>query len=413
MKLRTRVLACAAVFATSATLAQLDSPGGFLKRLKLKPAPPQLRVPPPPGPQFGDPLPGLAPADLAAFEAGLEEFQSIETAEGGLGPVFNGTSCAGCHSAGGVGGASEQRVTRFARTSAAGFDGLEQLGGPLLQHSAIADDAIERVPAQANLVVQRVTTPLFGAGLIEAIPDQALLQAAERPQPDGVHGRAALVLDVASGQQRVGRFGWKAQLATLPSFAGDAYLNEMGITNRYFGSENAPNGNLALLRRFDRVRDIEDAVDPATNKGDTDLAADYMRLLAPPPPLRATASTLAGGRVFQQLRCTACHEPVLQTGPHPVPALAFQPVSLYSDLLLHDMGSLGDGMEQGAARGADMRTAPLWGLRARTSFLHDGRASSVHDAIRAHDGEGRAARQRYEALPPGPRQQLLEFLNAI
>jgi CxxC motif-containing protein (DUF1111 family) len=304
-------------------------------------------------------------------------------------------------------------VTRFGRLVNGKFDPLAHLGGSLLQAKAIDPAALELVPAEANVIAKRLATPLFGAGLIEALPDADIELNAARPQPDGVRGRALRVLDVASGTLRVGRFGWKAQHATLLSFAGDAYLNEMGVTSRLFPTENAPNGRADLLAQFDKVPDVEDAVNPATGKSDIDHAADFMRLLGPPPTTRATSASLAGERLFKQARCTACHLPVMLTGAHPIAALAHQPVRLYSDLLLHDMGRLGDGIEQDGAKGREMRTAPLWGLRARTSFLHDGRATTVSEAIHQHDGEGAKARMRFEALTPSEQQQLMAFLLSI
>ncbi len=173
---------------------------------------------------------------------------------------------------------------------------------------------------------------------------------------------------MASGQLRIGRFGWKAQQATLLSFAGDAYLNEMSVTSRLFPTENGPNGNAALLARYDKVHDLEDSVDPATGQSDIDHAADFMRLRAPPPPVRAAAASLAGGKLFEHARCNACHQPVMLTGPSPVRALAYQPVRLFSNLLLHDMGALGDGIEQDSAEAREMRTAPLWGAAGPTGF---------------------------------------------
>jgi CxxC motif-containing protein (DUF1111 family) len=310
----------------------------------------------------------------------------VETPEGGLGPIFNGSSCAACHTAGGIGGASETSVTRFGRMVRGHFDDMEGLGGSLLQSLAIDPAALETVPATATIVVQRITTPLFGAGLIEAIDDESIELNARRPQPDGVRGRVSRVVDVSSGSVRVGRFGWKAQEASLLAFSGDAYLNEMGITSRLFPSENAPNGNAELLKLYDQVPDVEDAVDPANGKSDIDHAADFMRFLAPPPQLRRTALAVAGERVFEKAACSACHTPVMFTGTRKVAALNQQPVRLYSDLLLHDMGRLGDGIEQGDASTREMRTAPLWGLRARTALLHDGRAKSVSEAITQHDG---------------------------
>jgi CxxC motif-containing protein (DUF1111 family) len=399
------------VLVAGSTLAEGGSP--FHKRAKLRPPAGAQQASPVAGIKLGAALPGLNAAQQALFDAGLEEFQAVETPEGGLGPIFNGSSCAACHSAGAIGGASAITVTRFGRTVDGKFDALDHLGGSLLQDKAIDPEVQERVPAEANVVARRLSTPLFGAGLIEAIPDAEILLSAQRRRPDGVVGRAALVNDVASGKTRVGRFGWKAQQATLLSFAGDAYLNEMGVTSRLFPTENAPNGNQALLAKWDKVPDVEDSVDPATGTSDIDHAADFMRLLAPPPPLRPTASALAGGRVFDRINCTACHTPVLFTGSSPVAALAFKPVPLFSDLLLHDMGTLGDGIEQAPAKATELRTAPLWGLRARGPFLHDGRATTVDQAIRAHEGQGAPSRNRYNALGAAERQQLLDFLSTI
>jgi CxxC motif-containing protein (DUF1111 family) len=402
--------AVAALALAGAAVAQMT---GFHPRPKLRPPMVQPRPVPGGGPPFGVPLFGLSGTLVAAFNAGRAEFEAVETIEGGLGPIFNDSSCVACHSAGATGGASAVTVTRFGRVTAGVFDPLDSQGGSLLQDKAIDPAVLEHVPAQANVVAHRLATPVFGAGLIEAIDDQALLNGALRPQPDGVKGRAALVTDVTTGRTRVGRFGWKAQVATLLGFAGDAYSNEMGVTNRFFPTENAPNGNQALLAIWDHVPELEDAVDPATGTGDIDKAADFMRYLAAPPTLRPTASAVQGSRLFEQIKCTACHVPSLTTGANAVPALAHQVVPLFSDLLLHDMGSLGDGIVQGAARAREMRTAPLWGLRARGPFMHDGRARTVDAAIRAHEGESAAARNRYNALPAMQRQQLLDYLGSI
>jgi CxxC motif-containing protein (DUF1111 family) len=393
-------------------VAQMQASGN-LHRPKMRPSA-SLQAPAvAAAPVLGGALTDLDAANLQAFLVGKQEFEAIETPEGGLGPIFNGRSCVECHSMGGSGGASAVKVTRFGRFANGRFDPLDSLGGSLLQQFAIHPQAQERVPAQANVVALRLATPVFGAGLIEAIPDQDILMNAQRRQPDGIRGQASMVTDVVSGQTRVGRFGWKAQQATLLAFSADAYVNEMGVTSRFFPKENAPNGNAALLARFDKVADVEDGVDPVTGKSDVDHAADFMRFLAPPAPLRLTQSASAGSRVFQQMQCAACHLPVMFTGPNSVAALSNKPVALFSDLLLHDMGSLGDGIEQGTAKPKAMRTAPLWGLRVRGPFLHDGRARTVAEAIRAHDGEGAAARGRFLAATTLERQQLLDYLNSL
>jgi CxxC motif-containing protein (DUF1111 family) len=365
------------------------------------------------GGRLGDPLQDLTREQLSAFIDGLAEFQAVEDAEGGLGPIFNNTSCAICHSVPAVGGSSAALVTRFGRIEGGHFDPLTALGGSLLQAQAIDPGILEKVPDEATIVVRRQSTPLFGAGLIEAIPDEQIQALAKRQKADGVLGRAALVEDVATGRTRVGRFGWKAQQATLLSFAGDAYLNEMGVTSRFFPTENAPNGDQEKLAQFDHLADPEDVVDPVTGKGDIDIVADFMRFLGPPPPVRVTGGVQTGFNSFVRLGCAECHVPTIFTGPSKVRALDRKPVTLFSDLLLHDMGSLNDGIAQADALGNEMKTAPLWGLKYSAPYLHDGRAPTIFAAIRAHDGEAAPARDRFNKLTPSQQQQLLEFLNAL
>jgi CxxC motif-containing protein (DUF1111 family) len=413
-RIKALVVTMGVAFSVSA-LAQLGvggTPTGH--RHKLQPLPPRPHTAPNGNsPDFGDPLVGLTSAETDAFLAGRAEFESVETVEGGLGPIFNNDSCAACHSTPFSGGVSGITVTRFGRTMHGRFDPLTHLGGSLLQQFATVPAAIEKVPAVANVTTQRLTTPLFGAGLIEAIPDATILANAAQRQPDGISGRAARIVDVTTGAERIGRLGWKAQHATLLGFAGDAYLNEMGVTNRFFPTENAPNGDQALLASVITTTGLNDPPDPVTGRSDIDASADFMRLLAPPSPLRMTASAMSGQKTFDQAHCSACHTPSLTSGPSAVAAIANKTVSLYSDLLLHDMGSLGDGIEQGAATGREIRTAPLWGLRARTRVLHEGRATSVDDAVLAHDGEAAAARDRFRRLSPSEASALRDFLNSI
>lgn len=363
--------------------------------------------------EFGAPLPNLTPEQLTAFATGLTAFNTAETPGSGLGPIMNNRSCVACHGQPAVGGGSGIRVTRFGQTLNGAFDPMVALGGSLLQQNSIDPRILEVVPATATISIQRQSTPLFGMGLIEAIPDETILINAERQQSFGLNGVPSLVVDVVSGQTRVGRFGWKAQLATVLAFSGDAFVNEMGITNRLFPQENAPNGNAALLAQFDRVRDPEDTPDPVSGKAHMDVVADFMRFLAPPPQLVLTQNALQGRTLFAQTGCSGCHTPQMMTGPNAIQALNFKEVNLYSDLLLHDMGSLGDGIAQGTAGTRDMKTQPLWGLRASGPYLHDGRAPNVDAAIQAHDGEALTSRNQYRQLNATQRQQLLEFLNSI
>jgi CxxC motif-containing protein (DUF1111 family) len=372
--------------------------------------PPMPRVNPG-KPALGDPLPGLTPAQLELFVDGKADFEKTEDVEGGLGPIFNESSCVACHNGGATGGGSPRNVTRFGRVTAAGFDGLDALGGSLLQDQAILPEALELVPREANLVVKRNSTPVFGLGLIEAIPDAAIVANVRSPAVDGVKGKANLVTDVVSGQKRVGRFGWKAQQATVLGFAADAYRNEMGVTNRYFPTENAPNGDAARLAKADFVQDPEDA--PATGLADFEKVANFMKFLGAPPAAPATPSAVAGQQLFMNAGCAVCHVPVLKTGPSKDPAFDRKEVRLFSDLLLHDMGSLGDGIVQAPAGPREMRTAPLWGLRASAPYLHDGRATTVDAAIAAHDGEGKVSRDRYLKLTPAQKKQLADFLMTL
>ncbi len=373
-------------------------------------------VEPPPAGRLGGPLTGLNTAQRAAFADGFAAFAQRENADSGLGPIFNDVSCISCHGNPAPGGGSRRSVVRFGRMENGVFDPLERLGGPLLQDRALRPEWREQVPAAANVVAHRITTPLFGAGLIEAIPDATLRAlAAKAGKPDGIKGRVSGVIDPVSGVERVGRFGWKAQQASLLAFSADAYANEMGVTNRFFRADNAPNGRLGVLDRADRILDPEDETDPDTGKADIDRVADYMRLIAAPPRIGPVDAppVRAGRALFESLNCAECHTPSLRTGPASIPSLANQTVSLYSDLLLHDMGSLGDGIAQGSAGPREMRTAPLWGLGLRAVYLHDGRAATLDEAIRAHDGEAAASRVRYTRLDTTRQRSLIAFLRSL
>jgi CxxC motif-containing protein (DUF1111 family) len=368
----------------------------------------------PPG--FGDPLAGLTDDELARFEVGRDYFEEAEEADEGLGPVFNDVSCVACHDQPAAGGGNSTRFeTRFGRVGRDGvFNPLTELGGTLIQADGIGPVpgftfVGEVVPPRANVVAGRRATPLFGLGLVEAVPDSTLLAIAAAQQRDGtpVDGRPSIVIDPPSTRRSVGRFGWKAQHSSLFTFAGDAYTNEMGITTPLFPDEQCPQGNCAALA-FNPVPTPNDA-----DNGSLEAFADFMRLLAPPPRGPITQAARAGEVLFSRIGCDTCHVPTLRTGPSPVAALnnvAFHP---YSDFLLHDMGSLGDGIVQDSARAREMRTAPLWGLRVVTAFLHDGRATAVGDAILAHDGEARDARNRFARLSSSDKARLVAFLLSL
>jgi CxxC motif-containing protein (DUF1111 family) len=373
-------------------------------------------VGPPPraGGRLGDPLPELTQDQLTDFLNGLNQFETVQTPASGLGPIFNQTSCANCHASPTPGGSGTTLVTRFGASDGKGnFDPLTELGGSLLQSQAVDPAALEHIPAEANVIAQRQSMPLYGSGLIEAIPDQAIQALAQRTKPDGVAGRAAMVEDPVSGEMHVGRFGWKAQQATLLAFAAEAENDEMGITNQYFPDENAPNGNEQLVTQFNQATNEPNDVADSTGKTEAQHLADYLRYLAPPPLPHPTAEFQAGLAVFNRLGCAECHVPALYTGSNSIKALDHKPVALWSDLLLHDMGDLDDGIAQGAAQTNEMKTPPLWGLRWSAPYLHDGRAPTIADAITEHDGEGAASRDRFNKLSAAQQKQLIDFLNCL
>jgi CxxC motif-containing protein (DUF1111 family) len=366
-------------------------------------------------PTFGDPLAGLTAAQLADFNAGKIEFTANEEVDEGLGPVFNGRGCAECHLVAAIGGGSTIVETRFGKLTNGVFDPLTQFGGSLIQNTAIgpADGSPHQfladiVPAQATIVAGRRTTPLFGLGFVDATSDATFitLSLLEQLRGDGTAGHVALVKNVANNQLQVGKFGWKNQVPSLFVFSGDAYLNEMGITNPLFPAENCPRGNCAELafNPFPGLNDTGSGVTAFNN---------FMSLLAAPPAGPTTLSTILGNVVFLQIGCDACHTPSLTTSSSPIAALSNQTYHPYSDFLLHDMGTLGDGIAQGAAGRTEMRTAPLWGLRKITRYLHDGRATTLDAAILAHAGQAQAARDRFSALSSSDKSFLKAFLNSI
>jgi CxxC motif-containing protein (DUF1111 family) len=266
-----------------------------------------------------------------------------------------------------------------------------------------------------NVVARRAPIPLFGAGLVEAIPDETLL-ALQDPTDrdrDGVSGRAALIRDVATGTRRVGRFGWKAQHATLLAFGADAYRNEMGITNDLFPVEFAFGVTDGQMRECDVVPEPEDKAEPRTGRRGIDNFESFMRFLAPVERDRlGMGNTSEGERLFVAIGCAKCHVPSLLTGPSSSPLFNRRRVDLFSDLLLHDVGT-GDGIRQGAAEAGEMRTPALWGLRVRRPLLHDGSAATVSDAILRHGNEADLARRGFVALSPEGRLQLLNFLRSL
>jgi CxxC motif-containing protein (DUF1111 family) len=376
---------------------------------------------------LGDALPGLTNAELTRFDEGKDAFEEIEDIADGVGPVFNERACGNCHNVAASGGAGVQFEVRAGNLTNGVFNPLTSQGGTLFDlFSVTSFPASERqsipnctlppngepVPANANVVARRRTTALFGLGLVNATPDATFLALASS-QASTVHGRAPLVDNIAAGHRTVGKFGWKDQNPTLVQFASDAYLNEMGITNPEFPVEQAPSGNAAKVGPCDGAR-----VEPGAVENVDDIArfTDFMSFLAPPARGSGIPTSVAGDVVFSQIGCDTCHVRTLQSGTHPIAALSQKTYHPFSDFLLHDMGSLGDNIGgNGTAGLREMRTAPLWGLRFLdpSKLLHDGRGTSLADAILRHDGDAAASRDQFSQLPAPRKDHLIAFLRTL
>lgn len=307
-----------------------------------------------------------------------------------LGPLFNGPSCASCHVAptpGGMGTAPESFVVRVARILDGRFDPLVGKGGPIARQFAVDGcDLPTGVPRLANATSIRSAMTLRGTSLLDFVANSQIL-AVQAAQPEAVRGRQNVLDD-----GRPGRFGWKAQTATLVEFMGEALRDEIGVTNPI-----APR-DLVKGCGANEHRPEADGVAP------TALVA-FLNTIDPPAP-SAECLASSGAAVFGSIGCATCHTPSFP-GPGKV-------IRAYTDLLLHDMGpELADGFEQHSATGSEFRTAPLWRVSERAHFLHDGRATTLDDAISPHGGQGAAAAAAFEALAPADRQALIEFLGCI
>jgi CxxC motif-containing protein (DUF1111 family) len=270
----------------------------------------------------------------------------------------------------------------------------------------------------------RLPPPVFGMGLIEAIPVDTILLRADPTDldGDGISGRPNLVSvpqfipahEPGGVAPALGRFGRKSQVSSLLQQTVDAYHQDIGITTDFRPEENANPLASRPTEAADRV------ADPEVPASIVRSVVAYLRLLAPPAPGGSTARREQGRALFATAGCVSCHVPILRTGPNATPALANREVTLYSDLLLHDMGDgLADNRVDGDANGREWRTTPLWGLRIMREFLdgqafllHDGRARSVEAAILLHGGEAQAARDAFLGLTAGERAALLDFVES-
>jgi mono/diheme cytochrome c family protein len=330
-------------------------------------------------------------------EFGSFLFSLAVTPEQGLGPLFNQASCGGCHRSpalGGMGlltGEDEQLVGR--RLIDGSVDPLTGHGGPVARAHSITElgipcDLSLGIPRRANTVSLRNAMSLRGNGLIDDIaPGDLLANAAS--EPDAVRGHPNILAD-----GRIGKFGWKADVATLVEFMGEAFRNEMGLTNPL-----SPQDEVTGCGAQRKNPEIDALALQAT--------AAFLNTIDPPAPAAACINS-AGATVFQSIGCANCHTPALP-GPG-----ARGPVRLYSDLLLHDMGSgLADQMQQGSARGNEWRTMPLWRVSERGKFLHDGRATTLTEAILAHGGQAQDAQQLFQTFDDTQKVNLLDFLGCL
>ncbi|MEC7585150.1 MAG: di-heme oxidoredictase family protein [Planctomycetota bacterium] len=380
-----------------------------------------------PQPKMGDPLNDLTATERSRFDDGAIDFRHVFQVSEGLGPIFNQNACSTCHS-NPIGGSGAIFVTRFGfyDPKGVGWDPLETLGGSLLQANTIDQQCSEVVPTAANVTAQRVTTSTLGLGLIEAIPDSQLLAYANNPPSPAVSGRAHMVtpLEDPTGPQRVGRFGWKSQVATVLSFSGDAAQNELGLTNRLIPTENAPNGDTAAVALCDTVPDPEDTPD-AQGLEFIDRVTFFQRYLAAPP--QTPRSGMTGEQIFNNVGCADCHVTSYTTSSDPSleQALRNKTIKPYSDFLLHDMGFNADFIGQGQADLQEMRTPALWGVRVRNPLWHDGRVTGgtfeqlmigTGGIIDQHNGFGSEAApsaQAFLALPANDQLAVVAFLDSL
>jgi CxxC motif-containing protein (DUF1111 family) len=397
---------------------------------------------------IGSHLRGIADAD---FDAAKAAFVTVEDVDDGLGPIFNDAGCGNCHDLGATGGAGEAIERRFGKFNNGVFDPLPNEGGSLRQLKTLGSFVsssnkecvvpLEKEPADATVHnVGRLTTPLFGLGLVDAMPDSFFQNLAQNESRSirGIANMVSIVLPDPSdpnqsiGSRRVGRFGWKAGVPNLVQFSADAYVNEMGITTQHcfkgtsvtaFATESAPNGVPAQQGCDDNIPGTDDKVGSCANglteiQDDVAEFTDFMTFLAPPPRVQQTQTTQAGQQVFNNVGCGGCHTGRTFTTPsspaNGVPGgFSFKP---FSDFLLHDMGSLGDRIGNAGDSVATtrlMRTAPLWGIRFRTKLLHDGRATDIPTAIRAHDGQAASAAQQFANLGSRDRSNLVSYVQSL
>jgi CxxC motif-containing protein (DUF1111 family) len=369
---------------------------------------------------------GLTAPDV--FGDDQATFEEVDGVDKGLGPVYNARSCADCHQTPVTGGGSQVSEFRVGHNDNRGHfvnptltvnNGQTQIASrSLVNDRSVCAEAQATVPTSENIRTFRMSLNTLGDGFIEAIDDKTLLAIAQqqRNQTRGVIAGQAIsvpILEASTPTTRIGRFGWKAQHASLLSFSADAYLNEQGITSRLAPTDTTP--------LCDNVPDPEDV------DNDIDHFAAFMRgTLAPPvdSTVMGTTDAQAGKQVFTQVGCAMCHVASITTAPtgtalnggtFTVPdALGNKIIHPYSDFLLHNIGT-GDGIQQnGPPETANkMRTPPLWGLRTRDRLMHDGLSATRENAIMRHGGEASFVTNNFARLNQTQKAQLLKFLSGL
>jgi len=375
---------------------------------------------------------GIAEPPGDTFALDQAQFERKHDPSSGLGPVFNATSCVDCHNNGVTGAASQFTEERVGHKDANGNfvnptitinGGANTISGrSIVNDRSICTQAQEHVPDTENIRTLRAVLNTLGDGFVEAVDDQTFMAiAASQPgQSNGmIHGEAIQVpILEAPGQTGVGKFGWKDQDPTILSFSGDAYLNEMGVTNRL-----KPKDVTSVCKVTPDPEDTPDALGLA----DIDHFAQFIRGTQVPPrdlALAATADAIAGQNLFTWIGCVTCHVANMTTAPpgtlinggsYTVPlALGNKVFHPYGDFLLHDVGT-GDGIVQaGPADTANkLRTVPLWGLRIKSRFMHDNGSITLGDAIQRHAGEAQGVIASFTALTAAQQQQLITFLKSL
>ena len=379
--------------------------------------------------RLGDPIDGLTPQEMAAFRAGRTVFNRRFTPEEGLGPFYNASSCASCHSSPISGGAAELYRNFYlavyyeftpANQSSSIPPFLSQVvpafgSGDLHQTATFKlDGARPQIPPTVFgvpvLAAQRNSIPVFGTGLFEFVSDATILSNADPNDtlpPVGISGR----INTQFNGGAIGRLGLKAQANNIELFTRGPLQNQMGITSDPLEGAGGIVSHLSMqvaASPNDPTVDNDGVPDPEISPEDLGNLIAFSRFLAPPPQKAFTAQARAGEATFANLGCTGCHIPELPSSKGPVRA--------YSDLLLHDMGSsLADNIKLGDSPFAltEFRTQPLWGISEVGPYLHDGRAHTLHEAIALHGGEAASQRNAYLALSAADQEALIVFLEHL